>query len=51
MKVLKQGKSENYEDLYPDTYEFKLCGGSVKPEDRTAPAEKDKGAKAEDAEA
>lgn len=34
MKVIQQGKRETYQDFYPEQYEFKLCGGSVEPDDR-----------------
>lgn len=34
MKVIQKGKEETYHDLYPDEYEFKLCGGSIQPKDR-----------------
>lgn len=34
MKVVQQGKKDTFEEIYPDEYEYKLCGGSVEPKDR-----------------
>lgn len=34
MKVMKLGKEESYEDFYTDQYEFRLCGGSIEPDDK-----------------
>ena len=34
MRVVQKGEKDSYEELYPDEYEFKLCGGSVEPKDR-----------------
>ena len=39
MKVMKLGKEESYEDFYTDQYEFRLCGGSVEPDDKEKPEE------------
>lgn len=48
MKVIQKGKEETYQDFYPGQYEFKLCGGSVEPDDRVDPETKaDQKAKAE----
>lgn len=41
MKVIRQGKDEPFDDMFPGTYEFKLCGGSVEPGDRVSPGEKE----------
>lgn len=38
MKVIRKGKGEPFDDMFPGTYEFKLCGGSVEPGDRVEPA-------------
>ncbi len=42
MRIIKKGKEETYQDLYPGQYEFKLCGGAVEPKDRIEPAKLDK---------
>ena len=34
MRVIRKGKGEPFDDLFPGTYEFKLCGGSIEPVDR-----------------
>lgn len=39
MRVIRKGKGEQFDDLFPGTYEFKLCGGSIEPADRVDASE------------
>ena len=42
MKVMKKRQDRNYKELYTERYEFRLCGGSVNPADKTEKKAEDK---------
>ena len=34
MRVIRKSSSQPFQDPFPGSYEFKLCGGCITPEDR-----------------